>query len=819
MHGAEDRLGIGSAVLAAGLLAVCAGGAVAQSAVELPLDPIQQAVIESIESSLKIPGGNTPAALLEAAVRAADIEASAAAESYLGRLAMAADKAGDDAPTLLADLAESVDNVSLARLASIMDKRQPAASRLVRVILSTGRLRRRDPARLEHAAANLASGDRAQRERAAEQLARVGVDALPVLVPLLPDEAGDDEQAIRQSRLARELVARLGNDARQPLIDWLATGDLADQAAVIEALDVSGATDIEDFLLAPAFVANPPPTVRAAALRALERRAAVRGADLPPPMLSTDAVIARLTGRLDRLLMPEGVPSVDCLAVEPISDPAGAAAAFGGDVAGTVERRFWNPKARQFDLVKVPPRVARAREAMVLARSLEALDARDEQVIDLVLLTRLETALVTSGKSLPEIEQLPADLMRETLAGPEGFRVESAGRVFEQAILRGMWPAAAAAAKAIVPQEAPVIERAGSEAALSPGVRDALVRALAVPDAAVQFAAARTLALAAGEPPYRGSSRVREVLLHAATSIGSDRVVVAHPLAEVAHELATGLTRFGYEPVVVSSGRQAVFAARESADTVLVVLGSRIAHPTALETTQFLQQQPLGDMPAILVVIDPLDDHGRGCYLTRLVLSFRGFERVAITDRLESLLWPSVSEAGSEVPPRFPDVVAQAAGPVAVDPASRNAAAAARLGRAREALLLLGDMAQRGWDVAPAADTAQRGLLRQELYAPAVALLADLGTARAQSALEQENLRADLPDHARTAARTAFKASVDRWGILLKSGQMLEAYARYNSAADDTSRGAAGDILDVLEAAGKHAQSPSSDASSVRSRQ
>ena len=71
--------------------------------------------------------------------------------------------------------------------------------------------------------------------------------------------------------------------------------------------------------------------------------------------------------------------------------------------------------------------------------------------------------------------------------------------------------------------------------------------------------------------------------------------------------------------------------------------------PTALETTQFLQQQPFGDMPAVLIVVDPLDDDGRGCYLTRLLLSFRGLERIALTDRLESLFWPSLNEAGDGV--------------------------------------------------------------------------------------------------------------------------------------------------------------------------
>jgi hypothetical protein len=51
----------------------------------------------------------------------------------------------------------------------------------------------------------------------------------------------------------------------------------------------------------------------------------------------------------------------------------------------------------------------------------------------------------------------------------------------------------------------------------------------------------------------------------------------------------------------------------------------------------------------------------------------------------------------------------------------------------------------------------------------------------------------------------------------MTSGQLLDAYARYNSAADDTSRGAAGEILDLVESAGRNPQLPT-DASSLESR-
>jgi hypothetical protein len=780
-----------------------------------PLDPIQRAVVDSLDASLALPGGETPGALLEAALKASGVDAAAAAERYLAKLASLADKAGAAAPDMLADLADAAGDTQLARLGHAIGARQPAAGRLVRAIRDAGRLRRRDPGLLAKAAAELASPAAAARQAAADSLARAGVDGLPVLAPLLDPTATVEP---RQRDLARGLVKRLGPEARQPLLDWLGTGEPGDWAGVIEALAASEAEGIERFLLAPALVPGTPPAAVAAARRLLETRAHGRGMPAKPP--SREAATALLSSQLDQLLAPAGLPVVDHLSIEPIGDPARAAAAFGGDVNGTVERRFWNPQTRAFERVNVPPRVARARVATHLARDLQALGATDESAVELVLLARLETLLVTGGDPLTVLERVPPAKVREALAGPEGFSVETAGRVFEQAIDRGMWQAAAAVTIPLLPEGEALTAPAGTAGTLPPNVRDPLVKALGVPDATLQFAAARALALAAGEPPYRGSSRVLETLLYAATASGRDRVVVAHPDLSVGHELAAGVSRHGYEPVVVRSGRQAIFAARGSADTVLVILAARLGTPTALETTQFLQQQGLGDVPPVLVVVDPLDDDGRGKYLTRLILAFSALDRVAIVDRLESLFEPVTDpETGRQpLPPRFPDLLSLAAGPAAVDPTSRNTAAEVRLVRAREALGLLGRLGRRGWDVSPAQETAELALVNQQLYGAAASLLASMGRAGAQAALEREAQRGDLPEPARLVAKSAFEASLERWGILLESGQMLAAYGRYNHAADDAARRAAGDILDVLEAAGRKNTISPADAAPIRPR-
>ncbi len=772
-----------------------------QAGDEPPLDPLQQAVVESLAAAAR----ETPAELLDAAIRAADVEAAGAAQEWFGRLMAALEQADEGRLDLLADLGDTTDAAALSRLEHLLRAREPAVTKAVAAIREAARLRRRDPQRLSAAAEALASPSAPTRLAAADELARARIDALPALVPMLQSHDPSDSLRIRQ---ARELVALLGDEAREPLLDWLASDDVASWPGVIEALDASGATDIDSFLLAPALVADSPPAAREAARRVLARRAARRGHPAEPP--SPDAAEAMLANRLDHVLCPAGLPEVDHLLLEPIRDPAAAAAAFGGGVTGLVERSAWNSAAGRFERLRMSPRAARARDAMHLARDLMALDARDPATVNLVLLARMESLLVTSGDAS---SLAPKDL-QAVLAGPDGFSPETAADVLDAAIAHGMGEAAAGVAAALAPPR-------GGRATqpLSPAVRQALVRALAIPDAGLQFAAARTLALAAGEPPYPGSSRVVEILAHAATSTGVDRVVVAHPDTEVVDALATGVSRFGYEPVRVSTGREAIFAARERADTVLVLLAARLATPSALETVQLLQQQGVGDVPPVLVVVDPLDDDGRGCFLTQTIMKFGDLHRVAIVDRLDSLFQPVVDEVTGDVAllPRLPDMLAQAAGPQAVDPASREAARLTRLGRASEAFTLLAELSRRGWDVRPVTTTALAAVTTAELYAPAVALLATLGRPEAQEALVAEAERSDLAPPLRAAALAAFSTSVQRHGVLLTCGHVRAVATRYTLASEaspDTS--VTGDILQVLETADRKHRAARPDAPHTR---
>ncbi|MFM8290103.1 MAG: hypothetical protein ACKOC4_00185 [Planctomycetia bacterium] len=788
---------------AAAAIAVCAMAALGAAAPVEPLDPLQQAVVDS----LAFPVRTTPREFLDAAIRAADVDALDVALGYVGRLVDAVDKAGDQRIALLADLGDTGDTAALGRLERKLRPREPAIGTVIAAIRAAAGARRRDPARLAAAARDLASPDASIRTAAAGRLAAAREDALPALVEVLQSDAPTPAPA-----LARGLVRDLGAAARQPLLEWLASDDVAHWPGIIAALAASGAQDIEEFLLAPAVVADTPPEAQAAAASLLQALAAAQGDGPASPVPSSaPEAVARLAARLDRTLSPAGLPAVDHLRLEPVTDPREAAAAFGGLVTGSVERFVWNPQAQRFDRLNLPPRAARVQEAMHLARDVMALAPRDPAAVRLALLARLEATLVFAGDPATALDRIEPGRLRDAVSPPGGFSAAAAAEVLDLAVTHGMWEAAAAAARAFEPEGA-------AAAVLPPAARQALVRALAVPDAAVQFAAARALALAAGPPPYAGSSRVVDILAHAATATGVDRAVVAHHRVDVAQELATQVSRFGYEPVVVADGREAVFAARESADTVLVVLGARTARPTVLETVQFLQQQGLDGVAPVLVMVDPLDDDGRGCFLERLTLRLANLDGVAIVDSLDSFLGDAVDPPpAAPRPPRFPDALAQVAGPAAVDPVARATRAARRLARGREALGLLAHLGRRGWDVSAAARSARTALDVEALRAPAVSLLATIGAAEAQQALRREAEEPSRPAAARRVALASLRASVNRYGLLFERRDLLDAYARYNRAGDAGVRASAEAVLDLIERPCRDTPAPPVDAPPARS--
>lgn len=757
-----------AAVFLCASIAVGCGAAVAQSPREKQLDPLAQSVVDSLAQ----PPRTTPLEFLDACIRSSEVEAYSVSLQYFARLKDLLDKAGDARLEMLADVGDATDAGTLARLDRVLGDLQANVRPLLNEIQQASRLRRRDPVGLAKAITDLRSESFATRVIAADRLARVGVDAIPVLVNLL---GTNDPLGKRARSIARGLFQELGNDARQPLLAWLGSDDVTHWNGVIAALCACEATDVFEYLLAPALVADTPPPAQRRAIAALRLASTVN--------LDADLAIPLVARRLDRLLSPAGLPQAEAT-IQP-----------------TLQHFVWMPQEKRIQRRNLSPRAARALDALHLARDLEALNAIDPSIVNLVLLAQLEALLALGADPLSAIEQIKPAQLRDVLSGPEGFNADSVADILDMAVDRGLLAAAAAAAQALGNSSSTATEKGAEAPLLSAPVRKALLRALAVPDATLRFTAARSLALAAGDVPYKGSSLVVKTLLHAATSTGIDRAIVAHPNIEIAQSMATGLSRFGYQTVRMSSGRDAVFKSRDSSDTVLVLLSARVLKSTAYETVGFIRQQSSGENPAVMVVIDPLDHDEHRIFWSRLNTIFSEFPGVAVVDRLDSFFQPTLDANSGKViaEARFPDVLAHLAGPSAALPAVRKELAAIRLAHARQSLWLLGSLARRGWDVSAAVPTAITALRHETLFSPALSLLSVLGDARAQQAILRETEREDLLATSRNLAVAGFQGSVERFGVLLETGTLLATFTRYNRSTDADHRQAIGAVIDAIE--------------------
>lgn len=424
----------------------------------------------------------------------------------------------------------------------------------------------------------------------------------------------------------------------------------------------------------------------------------------------------------------------------------------------TEEVAFWDAEKNRAGRARLTPRQRRSLEAAHLARDLAALGRLDPAAERLVLLARLESTLLVVDRA----DASAGQKIIAALSSAEGPSATTIASVLDEAIGRGMAEAAEAAATVIA-------ETVGSPPRpMEPTVRRSLVRALSAADLGVRFAAARALAIAAPRGLYAGQSKVVEALLDCATSTGIVRAVVASPNATVRQELAAAVATLGYAPTTVVRGRDAVVQTRDSCDVRLVVIGDTLGPPGARETAEFLARIPTDGPLRVVVVHDESD---------------------------------------------LDDVA-----PVDDDDRGR---AAERLARAEESLRLIVKFARDGEDVSAALPVALSALEQPSLAPRAIDLLSEIGRPDAQAALHAVVVRPNASDDLRKRALAAFRASVERFGILLETCDIAEEYRRYNTSTESTGRRWSGLVLEILEspstdATPTAARTPTADASNPR---
>ncbi len=280
--------------------------------------------------------------------------------------------------------------------------------------------------------------------------------------------------------------------------------------------------------------------------------------------------------------------------------------------------------------------------------------------------------------------------------------------------------------------------------------------------------------------PFAGSSQVTDALGYFASSYGTARILIVHPLADEAQKLAGLAAGLGYEADVATNGRQGFELAVHSPDYELALVHSRIERPSIDEfLTQLRRDRRTNLLPVGLIA--PLDD------LKRIGDFARGVPRTEVF-----------------LQPQNRDEMKLFVGQVLARSKRWHVPADERLAEAAAAvdwLTALADRPQKVFDVRREEPAIARALAAPPLTPKAASLLGRLGTAKAQRSLVDLADLATQPLATRQAAAAAFATSTARYGVLLTSGEILHQYELYNANAgrDADTHAVLSAILDAIE--------------------
>jgi CheY-like chemotaxis protein len=324
-------------------------------------------------------------------------------------------------------------------------------------------------------------------------------------------------------------------------------------------------------------------------------------------------------------------------------------------------------------------------------------------------------------------------------------------------------------------------ERGDRSALVADGRRPApLARALQHANADLRHSALSAIFKLGPERSFAGSSLLVESLWNFAMSSGLPQAVAVAPIASQSSNWAAQLRALGYDATATYTGQDALVAALKSPRLALILLDTRTDHPSAREVIYQLRSIPHAGHTPVAVL----------CSGSRL----REFELLA---RHDPYLLAAVRPSSET---RLADIVKQLQ--KTADPPL--AAEEIRSQRASQALTWIAELLQSdslSGELRRQGNLAEHTLFQPELADESLRVLASLGTAESQMALLEYSSSMPVPIDNRQEAAKAFAASVDRFGILLTTRQIVSQYDRYNASrnSDSQTQQLLGNLLDVLE--------------------
>ncbi|EAQ80892.1 HEAT repeat domain-containing protein [Blastopirellula marina] len=561
--------------------------------------------------------------------------------------------------------------------------------------------------------------------------------------PLLLAYAGSDNPATRDAAL--KIILQLGQDAEAPLWGALDSTDPSIKAAALSALGALRSTRSLDVLVGPAVAADEAPEVRRAASKAV--------VDIVGEPASTSDVEKFLTKRIERYLAGEPV--------------------FAGGPFAELDVWTWSDAAPHLTKKTLSMADASTVWTAHLARDLAAIDPQNPQNARLRMVTALQSVIALDGPNA-EIKGTPADAAAQQLGAA------SVAEALDYALTHPRMTMAAIAACRWLGEQ-------GDLAALAPrnGQPSALAAALSHGAYRVKAAAADAVLALNPTSPYPGSSALIEALLSFAKTSGERIAVIADPDSTRAQELAGRLTELGYT-VLTRRGRRELFdAAYSTPDVELIFISDAVDRPGAFEMVQILHHDkrtantPVGVIPWI-------EDYSRW--------------QVRLTDDPYALALIRAHDAEG-LTGQIQQMYAQQ-GRLLVDANEREA----RGDRALDSLAALAAEPKYKFYDLLLYEAEIADLIRDPAsMEAAAALLSNLATPVAQSALVETASEVVRPLVERQMCAKAFADAVQRKGLQLTREQILRQYDRYNASEiyDRETQQVLASLLDTMEASAK----------------
>ncbi len=615
----------------------------------------------------------------------------------------------------------------------------PEGEQFADAVLQVAHQAAHDPQRLRDLVKQLASSSPVKRYRAIDALRRVEYSAVPLLLEALADPARSQEQPA-----VRSAIPELGAYLLEPMLGALETPDVNLRMQVIQVLGQFRSPRALGQLVGPLADPDSPDDVRRAAARS----------------------IVEIVGQVpDR-------SQVERFLYERASDY------YDGMLPGRLDHEdritLWTWDAQQ------KTSVARRFEAKDASRLYAARLARDLYHVAsdsvpnrrLYLLTNLEFAKYEAGLDKP-LDLSEGSIARQAAA----VGVDALEDLLSYA-METRRPVAATAAAELLGSfgDADLVQSTG-------GQPRTLVLALRDGDRRLRMAAAEAILRLDPQSPYAGSSYLTEALGFMIRTVGSRRVLVAHPRLDKSQSLVGLLLEMGFEADSASTGREAFRLASRSPDYEFVLISDALDRPSAHETIQMMRKDPrtsrlvVGLMgrqetlrsaetfaetdPLVLAFPRPLDATGMSFQAGRL-LRLAGRDLVGYDERLDQAEQALDSLLRLTEQPRTYDF----------------------------------------YDLYRQTSAFQVALSTPQLATKAATLLGRLGSPEAQRSLVTAASQHGRPLSIREAAATAFADAVQRRGLLLSRDEILLQYERYNQSEylDVGTQKVLGAVLDAIEA-------------------